>query len=202
MSNETEVKIYVTNLHAIEAQLQALGAQCTHERIYERNVRYDTVNGQLNNQRVVLRLREDNRVRLTYKEERRMDKGISTREELEVDVSDFETMEALLGKLGYQPYMFYEKYRTTYALDNVRIMLDELPFGNFIEVEGDFETIEAMLKKLSLQHHERREHSYTKLFDFVKHHLALNFRDLSFDNFHTIAVPESAFIPPGSIVIR
>lgn len=199
---ETEVKLYVPNLKDIRQQLEALGAELVQERIYERNLRYDTPDGSLGQRGAVLRLRQDNQVRLTYKEKGSIDKGIMTREELEVEVSDFEVMEAILGKFGYVQTMFYEKYRTTYALGQAEIMLDELPFGNFLEVEGDAEAIERILHELGLETTERRPDSYTKLFDYVKHHLELNFRDLSFDNFHDIEVPESAFIAPGSIVIR
>jgi adenylate cyclase class 2 len=199
---ETEVKVYVHNLEIIRQRLEEQGARLAHERIFERNVRYDSSDRSLTERGIVLRLREDNAVRLTYKSAGSADRGIITREELEVELADFDTMEAILGKLGYQPYMVYEKHRTTYALGNTEIMLDELPYGDFIEVEGPLEQIEAVLELLGLQDAERREHSYTKLFDFVRHHLELEFRDLTFENFQDIDVPESAFIPPGSIVIE
>lgn len=200
---ETEVKIFVENLEHIEKQLRKLGANRVQERIHERNMRYDTEDGSLTEKGVVLRLREDNGVKLTYKSKGTLDRGVITREELEVEISDFDTMEAILQKFGYDRSMFYEKYRTIYALDNTYVMLDELPFGNFVEVEGtDEDAIISVLMQLGLQDVERRVDSYTKLFDHVKHHLELNFRDLTFDNFADIDVPETAFIAPGSIVIR
>jgi len=199
---ETEVKIYLHDLEPIRQQLEAWGATLTHERIFERNVRYDNSDGQLTQRGIVLRLREDNAVRLTYKAPGNTVRGIVTRDELELELSDFDTMEMILEKLGYRPYMVYEKYRTTYELNGAEIMLDELPYGNFVEIEGDVDLIEEILEQGGLQEVERREHSYTKLFEFVQHHLELNFRDLTFENFEDIDVPESAFIPPGSIVIE
>ena len=199
---ETEVKIFVENLEHIEKQLRKLGANRVQERIHERNMRYDTEDGSLTEKGVVLRLREDNGVKLTYKSKGTLERGIVTREELEVEVSDFDTMEAILQKFGFDRSMFYEKYRTVYALNNAYVMLDELPFGTFVEVEGtDEDTVISVLMQLGLQDAERRVDSYTKLFDHVKHHLELNFRDLTFDNFADIDVPETAFIAPGSIVI-
>lgn len=200
--HETEVKIHVQDLDAIRQLLETLGAQQTTARVFERNVRYDSSDKSLTSRGLVLRLREDTTVSLTYKSAGSAERGVVTREELEVEVSDFAAMEAILGKLGYQPYMIYEKYRTTYAVEGAEIMLDELPYGDFIEVEGEFDVIEALLERLGLQDAERREHSYTKLFDFVRHHLELTFHDLTFENFQDIDVPESAFIPPGSIVIE
>jgi adenylate cyclase class 2 len=200
---ETEVKIYVDNLAAVEKQLLKLGANRVQERLYERNMRYDTEDGSLTDRGIVLRLREDAGVKLTYKTKGALERGIITREELEVEVSDFDTMEAILQKFGFERSMFYEKYRTVYAFNNTYVMLDELPFGTFVEVEGNTEdAIISALVQLGLQDSERRVDSYMKLFDHVKHHLELNFRDLTFENFEAVDVPESAFIAPGSIVIQ
>ena len=200
---ETEVKIYVPDFDSIETRLQKLGAKRLQERIHERNMRYDTPDSSLTDKGIVLRLREDNGIKLTYKTKGTLERGILTREELEVEVSDFDTMEAILEKFGFVRSMFYEKYRTVYGFDDTKVMFDELPFGNFVEVEGDTQSdIERVLAKLHLQDVERRVDSYTKLFDHVKHHLELNFRDLTFENFADIHVPESAFVAPGSIVIR
>src|SRR5690606_6303641 len=119
MSNfENEVKIYVTNLDEVEQKLQSNGAQLVQARVYERNVRYDLDDKSLSSRGVVVRLREDNHVKLTYKEPGTIERGIVTREELEVEVSDFDTMQQILGKFGYDPSMFYEKYRTVYTLNN------------------------------------------------------------------------------------
>ena len=203
MSNfETEVKIYVTNLDEIRQNIQNKGGQLIQERVYERNVRYDLDDNSLTSRGIVLRLRQDNSVKLTYKEPGTIERGIVTREELEVEVSDFDTMQKILNKFGYQDTMFYEKQRTIYQCQNTYIMLDELPYGHFVEVEGKNEDIEWVLEQLGLENAERLEASYSKLFDYVKHHLELKFRDLSFENFEGIDVPKSAFIAPGSIVIR
>lgn len=198
---ETEVKILMRDLASIRELLETLDAECLQERIHEHNTRYDMDNGSLTERGAVLRLREDKGTILTYKEQGTIERGIISREELEVEVSDFEIMEAILAKFGYTPTMFYEKYRAVYTLDEAEIMLDELPFGHFVEIEGTVSQIEAVLEKLNLQNVERCSDSYSKLFEHVKHHLGLNFRDLTFENFADIEVPESAFTPPGSIII-
>jgi len=199
---EVEVKIYLDSIEDMHDILEQKGGVLVRERTYERNVRYDVNDNALTSRGVVIRLREDDSIRLTYKEPGTIERGIITREELEVEVSDFDTMQAILGKFGYEPSMLYEKYRTIYSCHDTHIMLDELPYGNFIEVEGDKDDIEWVLDNLGLENAERREDSYAKLFDYVKHHLELNFRDLTFDNFDDLDVPKAAFIPPGSIVIR
>jgi adenylate cyclase, class 2 len=193
MSVETEVKLYVPHLELVQVRLERIGAKLTAPRVYERNVRYDNAERSLSAGGIVLRLRQDSRARLTYKEGRSVQNNISSRFEAEVEVSDFDTMETILDKLGFSPYMVYEKYRTTYELDEAEIVLDEMPYGNFVEIEGDVSTIEPLIKRLGLETATRYPASYTVLFDNVRRNLGLNINDLTFANFQGVSVPESAF---------
>lgn len=195
---ETEVKLYVADLRSVAEGLEGEGAKLTAPRVYERNVRYENIAKTLIPGSIVLRLREDSRVRLTYKEGGMAVDGIVSRLEAEVVVSDFQTMDFILGKLGYFPAMIYEKYRTTYVLNDTEIVLDEMPYGNFVEVEGDSAAIEKVLKKLNLSSERRIPFSYSRLFDFVCANMGLKFNDLTFANFSGITVPIQAFEPPAS----
>src|SRR5438067_13257456 len=90
---ETEVKLHVDDLEGIEKRLRDLGAERKSERTYERNVRYEDSGETLTPAGRVLRLRQDSRARLTYKEpgENKNIGGALSRTELEVTVNDFET---------------------------------------------------------------------------------------------------------------
>ena len=190
---ETEIKLFVPDLAAVEARLRDLGAELAHARVFERNVRYDDADGSLSAARRVLRLREDDEVRLTFKDEAAaLDGGPHTRFEAEVGVSDFATMDIILGRLGFQPYMTYEKYRTTYTLDGVEVLLDEMPYGTFVEIEGDADGILAVMTRLGLNDAPRMTASYGALFDRVRTALGLTFTDLTFAAFEGIDVPLSA----------
>ena len=72
-----------------------------------------------------------------------------------------------LEALGYQKSIYYEKYRTTYELDETLIMLDELPYGNFVEIEG--ETVEGdprcRWQSFNLNWDAAIRTSYTALFE-------------------------------------
>lgn len=193
---ETETKLYCPDLSAVARQLVIAGAQVVAPRVYERNVRYENSEETLADSGIVVRLRQDYRARLTYKGPGQVTNGIMQRYEAEVEVSDFDTMHTILVHLGYHPYMIYEKYRTTYELDGVEIVLDEMPYGNFVEIEGETAAIEQIIQKMSFGHLRRYGNSYVGLFETVKHNLELDFRDLTFNNFDGITVPESAFISP------
>ena len=191
---ETEVKIKVDDLAAVERKLHDLDAERKAERVYERNVRYEDAGNTLTPTARVLRLRQDTRVRLTYKEPHDLaNEKVGARTELEVTISDFDTMDLLLQKLGYHAAWIYEKYRTTYKRHGCEVVLDELPFGPFVEVEGEADAIERVLAELGLQDAPRSTESYSDLFFRVKDRLGLAFRDLTFENFRNVSVPAGLF---------
>jgi adenylate cyclase class 2 len=189
---ETEVKLYCPDLDAVAARLAAVGATLTAPRVFEQNVRYEDADATLGSRGIVLRLRQDQRARLTYKEGASARDGIVSRREAEVEVSDFDTMDFILGRLGYTPAMRYEKYRATYSFGGVEVVLDELPYGNFIEIEGEHAAIEAAIAALGLNDRPRIAASYVHLFDHLRAALSLTFIDLTFEHFAGLSVPASA----------
>ncbi|MCS6869964.1 MAG: class IV adenylate cyclase [Anaerolineae bacterium] len=185
---ETEVKLWAPDLSVIADRLTALGAALAQPRTAERNLRYDRLDGSLSARGEVLRLRQDSQVRLTYKAPH---SAAYTRAELEIVVSDFETTDRLLQALGFQVVWRYEKFRTTYQLGNCEVVLDELPFGNFVEVEGDsLAEIEAIIAQLGIAESPRFAKSYSELFERLRERLSLPFRDLTFENFRAVAHAE------------
>ncbi len=65
--------------------------------------------------------------------------------------------------------MYYEKYRTTYELDDALIMLDELPYGSFLEIEGEtVEQIRDIAATLHLNWEAAIPSSYTALFESLR----------------------------------
>jgi adenylate cyclase class 2 len=190
---EIEVKVHVPDLDMVAARLAAVGAELESGRVFERNVRYENGEQSFSAHGVVLRLRQDYRVRLTYKDPGIVKGGALERFEAEVTVDDFDTMDIILRRLGFQPYIVYEKYRTTYRLGEAEIVPDEMPFGNFIEVEGAPAVIDATLEALELQGRPRILASYLMLFAQVKTALNLFCHDLTFANFEGITVPPGVF---------
>ena len=192
-STESEVKLKVDDLAVITRRLEALGAKLSAPRVYEKNVRYENAAETLTASRQTVRLRQDTRVRLTYKDGGTTTDGIVTRTELEITVSDFETADLILQKLGYHAAWIYEKYRTTYELGGCEVVLDEMPYGSMIEIEGEIAPIENVLKLLDLAAMPRVNGSYSDVFFRIKDRLNLTFRDLTFENFQGINIPGDIF---------
>jgi adenylate cyclase class 2 len=185
---ELEVKFYLSRRMEMEAKLNALG-QLSAPRVHEINLRLDTAKLSLLASGKLLRLRQDSRARVTYKGPGSEEGGVRLRQELEFTVSDFDTARALFEALGYQVYMMYEKYRTTYQLKNVEVALDEMPTGDFLEIEGpDSESIHNAAQQLELNWETRILDSYTVLFARTRAQMGFDFRDLSFENFKGISI--------------
>lgn len=189
---ELEVKFYIANLEALKERLEAIGARMTQARMLETNLRFDTPAGDLSRAFKALRLRryQDNRV--TYKGPSEFVEGVRSRREIEFTVGDFESAQELFETLGYQVILLYEKFRTTYEVNGMEISCDELPYGDFVEIEGDnAESIHALAEKLAVDWEARIPESYTVLFENLRKTRRLSFRDLSFENFEHLQVSPS-----------
>ena len=182
---EVEVKFYIPALAAFREQLLAAGAVLKKPRIYERNVRFDTADERLYRNLCLLRLRQDTAVTLTYKSTPHdlPHSEAKVREELEVQVSDFAMLAEIFKRLGFAPMQVYEKYRETFQWQDVEIVLDELPYGNFVELEGDEAGIKTAVSHLNLNWQDRILGNYLGLMAQLKAHHNLVFDDLTFANF-------------------
>jgi adenylate cyclase class 2 len=186
---ELELKYFVNDLGRIEEKIIREGAQNVQPRILEINLRFDTPDNRLSQSGKVLRLRFDTQTHLTYKGPSQSQEGIRLREEIEFIADNFQAAKAFLIALGYQISMIYEKYRTTYVLNDVHIMLDELPYGKFVEIEGPSpEKILYINELLGLDWQRRVPESYAILFERLRHQKILPFRDLVFDNFKDLPI--------------
>jgi adenylate cyclase class 2 len=186
---ESEVKYYISDLPALERRLQSLGAQLVQPRVHEINLRFDVADGELVKTGQVLRLRQDSEARLTYKGPSQTEEGVRVRQEIEFIVSDHRAARAFLEALGYHVSMGYEKYRTSYDLGGAHVVLDEMPYGDFTEIEGpDPAIIQAVNQRLGLDWEARVPESYTVLFELLREKLGLPFTDLTFENFQQLSI--------------
>ena len=59
--------------------------------------------------------------------------------------------------------MLYEKRRRKYVLQNIEVVLDELPFGLFMEIEGKLTESRMIEMLLDLEHLQIENNTYPKL---------------------------------------
>ena len=179
---EIEVKFFVRDLKRIEAGLLERKARLIQARIFERNLRFDLPDGGLRAKGEVLRLRQDAESRLTFKGASQIMEGIITRPELEFTVGDFEAARKLLEALGYRQVAVYEKFRTVYELGDCHIMLDEMPYGDFTEVEGSSPAdIRSTTETLGLDMAAAVKDSYLGLYEKLSKKHGWPSNELTFD---------------------
>ena len=187
---EIEAKFHIKNLKNIELRLLELKAQLIQLRVHEINLRFDRPDGELRNSQRVLRLRQDEKARFTFKgPSEETTGGVMSRREIEFEVGDFESAKQFLEALGFNAVVFYEKFRTTYELNNTHIMLDELPYGDFIEIEGDnVDMIHSIADALGLNWDAMIKAGYHALFDRVAIKYGLEPSQLSFTALEKIKI--------------
>jgi adenylate cyclase class 2 len=187
---EIEVKFLLSDRNGFRNILLEAGAKEVSPRTYEKNIRFDTPWQGLLLQGKLLRLRHDVLSRLTFKGEspKDIDSEARVREELEVTLDDFETMTLILERVGFEQTQIYEKYRQTYRLDEVEIVIDEMPFGDFVELEGNDSDLKTAASKLGLDWKQRILANYLALMAKIKRIYNLPFNDVTFENFDGVDI--------------
>jgi adenylate cyclase class 2 len=129
---------------------------------FEENTLY--AGGTLDEHHSVLRVRRTRQgAVLTFKTGVDTDSGIKQRREEESRVDNAEAIESILEAVGFNRRMVYEKRRLTWNFESVEVVIDELPFGNYMEIEGPVEGIVQAEKRLRLEDLEVEHFSYPKL---------------------------------------
>ena len=129
---------------------------------FEENTIY--AGGGLDMSKQVLRLRRvAGKAVLTYKERHASESPIKRHREDETSVEDAEALVAILDALGFKPTLLYEKRRATWQWKGAEIVLDELPFGLFVEIEGEEKIITEVEKLLGLSGTEPEMATYPGL---------------------------------------
>lgn len=157
MSVEIEVKLRVESHGPVRQRLKDVGAGFI-EAVLETNYIYDRPDSSLRKRGCGLRIRSvtpaeerASRATLTFKGPRNAT-ALKSREELEIGVSDAESMARMLEGMGFVRVLRYEKRRESWELDGCRVELDEpARLGLFVEIEGpDERIILAVQRKLGL----------------------------------------------------
>jgi adenylate cyclase class 2 len=146
---------------ALIRQLRDIGAQDEGEEL-EENTLYE--GGPIDFNRNVLRLRRvGDAAVLTYKERLSVDSHAKHQREEETEVVDAEAMRLILEAIGFIARLVYEKRRQTWLVGETEIVVDELPFGLFMEIEGTEEDILAVERELGIENLQMESSTYPQL---------------------------------------
>lgn len=156
---EIEIKILEISRTAVETALAALGAKkCFDGEIHA--LYYDLPDQHLRASGLALRLRKEGaKSVLTLKKQ--VDNAFAKeRREIEVEITDFDTMRDILELIGFTPWLEMSKHRTSYLLGETHFELDRYHgehshIPEFLEIEGtDTETIYRYAEALGFSRHD------------------------------------------------
>ncbi|NNE66363.1 MAG: class IV adenylate cyclase [Pyrinomonadaceae bacterium] len=143
---------------SFEERLAESDAEFVGER-FEANHLY--ANELLDTKEAFIRLRTiGESVELTYKERMTGAEGFKTQLEHETLVGSFEEAEKIIEHLGLEKRLTYEKRRKIWDFATTEVVLDELPFGHFMEIEGSPEAIEFVAKSIGAYEAKVETRSY------------------------------------------
>ncbi len=184
---EIEVKFALPHLADIRTRLLRLGARQLSPRTLEVNLRFDDPHGRLAGAGQVLRLRRDRAAHLTYKAPGPIPEE---RLEIELEIDSLDAGRHLLEALGYHVVAAYEKYREAFRLGDGLVLLDDLPFGHFVEIEaGSVDALKHLAADLGLEWERRITVSYLDLFSGLLARPGLAAPAATFEDWGTLAMP-------------
>jgi adenylate cyclase class 2 len=172
MPRETEIKFLNPDMDALRRSLQASGADF-QGRVFETNQVFDTPERGLRHADTLLRLRRTRsgagtqQGLLTLKrppdDKTAADQGFKVWEESETRVENPDAVEQVLRGLGYTVAFRYEKVRETWLLPGVKVLLDRLPFGRYVEMEGTADAVRQWAPRLGLDMGSATDKTYHQL---------------------------------------
>ena len=164
---EKEIKVEVENPQQFLSLLIEKKAKKKREG-FQRTIRMDTPDNGLEKQGTFLRVRTGGKNIVTLKKKIKTDGDVFARRELETEVKDPKLLADIFANLGFTKRYIMEKYRIDYEYKNTKISLDELPFGVFVEIEGEPADIKNVANELNLDLSNKIVVTYWDLFEKYK----------------------------------
>jgi adenylate cyclase class 2 len=192
---EIEIKFFLDDIESVCKKLLQLGA-IGFGKVFETNIRYEDSECRLAQNNRLLRLRNDAVTTLTFKSTpEASDDRFKVHEELEVRIDNFETMNRILEAIGFHREQVYEKWRETFTFGSTHFCIDTMPYGDFLEIEGEPEDIENCVMRLGLNWNERILKNYLTIFQLIKENEHLSFSDITFENFKAVTFDIRKYLP-------
>lgn len=164
---EIEVKARLTDRLVFAARLPSLGFHLKTAETMERNILFDTPDGQLRQRRELMRIRQyGDHWKLTHKAPAGNEaaKPHKSRVETETEIDNGEALAAIFEQLGYHPVFTYEKIRAEWTDGEGEIVIDTTPIGDFAELEGEHDWIDKIAARLGIERSQYLTASYGQLF--------------------------------------
>ena len=162
---EVEIKIPINNADEIREKILSKGGKIKREKHFESNYLFDYLDRSLSAQGFLLRVRDlPEGALLTFKGKVVTHEKYKTRPEAETICLDKEAL----------------KTREEYILNDALVCIDQLPFGYYLEIEGEEENIEKVTEILELDKNLFSKKSYAAIFAEICREAGKAFTDILF----------------------
>jgi adenylate cyclase class 2 len=116
------------------------------KRVYQKTVMFDNEQRLMKKTNGRIRLRQDGEITILSYKLPLSSNTVKKEIQWETKIDSWQVGKELLKAMGFKETTSYEKYRTSFEYKGSKIEIDEYPFANFIEIEGEEENI----KKIAL----------------------------------------------------
>lgn len=160
---EQEIKLPFDTLEAAHQAVHTAGGRLVRSRRLIDDRLFDREDQSLMRAGMALRIRRDGELAvLTWKGP--VQPGpVKSREEIETTVGDADTLTSIVQALGFRSWFRGQKYREDYDVDGATVVIDEAPFGVFVEIEATPDAIDAVSMRLGRTRADYRLESYPRL---------------------------------------
>ena len=158
-------------------------------RQYQSNVMFDNPAGTMQKTDGRIRVRtfgDSGEKTLTYKKPLPPQNGAKREIEYEIRFHDPNgQIEKILEAMEFLPTTSYERFQTTWEIDGVHVTLDEYPFADIIEIEGEKKDIERVAQELGFSTQQGLIKPADTLFQEWRKERGLTFKPhMRFDDFN------------------
>ncbi len=166
MQKEIEVKFELVKADNVIKKLKNLGGKFINKY---RQTTYGFFSQDSIERGIFPRIRvEDGKPVLTVKIKPKKKTKYFERKEYSIEISNEKDGVEVLKSLGFDRIRKFTKDRQDWDFPGIRVCLDKLYFGTFLEIEGQKKDIEIMIKKLGFEGRERITKAYLALEDDYK----------------------------------
>ena len=168
MAQEIEVKFALRDRQELTRKLRDMGAQRLYPETFEDNIIMDR-RGELRTKGALLRIRKFGKYTIAaFKGPASFEGGVKSREEVQTGVESFELAIQLFEALGFKPVFRYQKYREVWRLNQVEVVVDRTPIGDYFEIEGPVDKIRAIASSLGMTMDQASRHTYSELYRLAR----------------------------------
>ena len=154
---ETEYKFILDDkeLDEVIKKLRELKFSKTSTKVYEKTIMFDNEREimQKTNGRIRLRLVGEDKIEYSYKKPLPPIPGKPKKEieyQVELSQDNLNQFIKIIHEMGFYETTSYERYRTEFEKDNIKVTVDEFPFTKILEIEGDEILITKLCKNLNI----------------------------------------------------